>query len=600
MTSLPDPKRSSAVIIGASRFSHLEDIPSVRNNVRTLGWLLTENGFSGFRRERLSILLDPPDVQTVYRRLRDAANSTDDTLLIYFAGHGRIGGTQNDLYLCVSKTDPDELWCSAFPYEELRRVVRESPARKRLIILDCCFSGRAINDMSGLGAIHDQTIISGTYVLTATSANNVALAPDGETYTSFTDALLRVLYHGIDDGPEYLTCDLIYARVAKILTSRGLPKPRQQGSDTVSRLAFVRNAANSQAMSPIGKRPAAHRLSGEAPLRLARNTTVTTPSKAETRAPNRGNGTEDSFQDLLSPVTGGMRPDRAKTARQAFGPDTTPATNLHERARSQTSVSPLLPGPARPLAPARSSPAARVRKSLNSLPASATIRQNWWLAPAFVGFGLLTWITFLISAGLRGDPKRALIAIPYFAWTICFGVAAPTPQEESPAWLLVAFYFLWFMSFPHALYENRQWRLFKGDPEWSVLRAPSTEVRHVPLRASLNRGAWILLVALGLGWFSGLAFLTVGRRLPRLNLILGFALYSVWFVACMLLVGPGSAPIPTWLVIMILLVWLAAIVHAVLENRRILAGRYYVSPGDPAISIITDDTGGVSASSDPH
>ncbi len=69
------------------------------------------------------------------------------------------------------------------------------------------------------------------------------LAPPGERYTAFTGALLGLLNKGIPDGPELLTFAQIYPRLQYTLTSRQLPRPRQQGSDTIAHLALTRNLA---------------------------------------------------------------------------------------------------------------------------------------------------------------------------------------------------------------------------------------------------------------------------------------------------------------------------------------------------------------------
>ena len=139
---------------------------------------------------------------------------------------------------------PDEPPYSAWPYDELRRVVADSRATKKVVILDCCFSGRALADQAGdEETILGQVGIEGTYLLTATAANAAALAPPGEQYTAFTGALIGLLNKGIPGGPELLTFGQIYPRLRYTLTSRQLPRPRQQGSDTIADLALTRNLA---------------------------------------------------------------------------------------------------------------------------------------------------------------------------------------------------------------------------------------------------------------------------------------------------------------------------------------------------------------------
>ena len=243
MAVLPDPGRSRAVLIGASTYSHLEDLPAVRNNLSGFRDVLVAPALGGLPADNCMVVAEPARPVDVYRALRQHAAAAEDTLLVYFAGHGRTG-SRNELFLCLPGTDPDELAYSAWPYDELRRVVADSRATKKVVILDCCFSGRALADQAGdEETILGQVGIDGTYLLTATAANAVALAPPGEPYTAFTGTLLGLLSKGIPGGPELLTFAQIYPRLQYTLTSRQLPRPRQQGSDTIAHLALTRNLA---------------------------------------------------------------------------------------------------------------------------------------------------------------------------------------------------------------------------------------------------------------------------------------------------------------------------------------------------------------------
>ncbi|GLZ80088.1 hypothetical protein Afil01_48950 [Actinorhabdospora filicis] len=81
-----------------------------------------------------------------------------------------------------------------------RRAVPTSLRASRVMPLDCRFSGRAIDTLTGDGILTGQLDITGTYILTATAATQLALASAGERYTAFTGALLGVLREGIADG----------------------------------------------------------------------------------------------------------------------------------------------------------------------------------------------------------------------------------------------------------------------------------------------------------------------------------------------------------------------------------------------------------------
>jgi uncharacterized protein YjbI with pentapeptide repeats len=252
MAVLLDPGRSRAVLIGASTYSNLEDLPAVSNNLAGFRDVLVSPVLGGLPADNCTVLAEPAKPVDIYRALLKEAAAAEDTLLVYFAGHGRTG-TRNELWLCLPDTDPGELPYSAWPYDELRRVVADSCATKKVVILDCCFSGRALADQAGdEETILGQVGIEGTYILTATAANAVALAPPGERYTAFTGALLGLLNKGIPSGPELLTFAEIYPRLQYTLISRQLPRPRQQGSDTIAHLALTRNIACTGRAGPGG------------------------------------------------------------------------------------------------------------------------------------------------------------------------------------------------------------------------------------------------------------------------------------------------------------------------------------------------------------
>jgi hypothetical protein len=261
---LPDPERSYAVLIGVSayRSKELPGLPSVASNLDGLAEILTDPALGGLPAGRCITLRDPVGVPAVYRALRRYATAAQDTLLVYFAGHGRIGMARNELFLSLADTDPDELPVTALRFDLIREVFADSPAVNRVLILDCCFSGRAIPDMSGPEeTILGQVDIEGTYTLTATPGNEVALAPAGAAYTAFTGELLALVRAGIPGGPQFLTYASIYPRLLQTMTSRGFPRPRQCGTGTVSQLALARNPGYADPVpSQAGAAPVPQRL----------------------------------------------------------------------------------------------------------------------------------------------------------------------------------------------------------------------------------------------------------------------------------------------------------------------------------------------------
>jgi caspase domain-containing protein len=247
MSDLPDPIRSRALLIGTSTYScpDLPDIPAVRNNIADLYDVLTSPVLTGLYPDSCRRLREPPGNPQVYGALRKAAEEAQDTLLIYFAGHGKPG-KYNELYLCLAETDPDMLPVTAFRYEDLQEAVAGTRATKKVVILDCCFSGRALSrpDLAGdEDTILGNLDVAGTYILTAAPRNRVAMAPEGERHTAFTGTLLNILRTGIPRGPQFLTFPLIFPHLKSSLIARQLPRPSQVGSDTIEHLAISHNPA---------------------------------------------------------------------------------------------------------------------------------------------------------------------------------------------------------------------------------------------------------------------------------------------------------------------------------------------------------------------
>ncbi|MER5521290.1 tetratricopeptide repeat protein [Streptomyces sp. NPDC002763] len=243
---LPDPHRSRVVLIGASRYSDpaLPDLPAVGRTVTDLAGLLTEPSYRLVPESHCTVLLDDGDLRTVGDRLRSAVAEAEDLLLVYYAGHGLVAGRRHALYLAL----PDSRWeapeFNSLEYDKLRDAVLDSPAETKVVVLDCCFSGRAVGDsLSGDTGRIDRLEVAGTYVLTSAQRDQVALALPDEEHTAFSGRLIRLLREGVVGGPELLTVDDLYRRLSAIMAAEGLPTPRNRGAGTASSIALGINRA---------------------------------------------------------------------------------------------------------------------------------------------------------------------------------------------------------------------------------------------------------------------------------------------------------------------------------------------------------------------
>ncbi|MEK2474861.1 caspase family protein [Streptomyces noursei] len=234
----PNGAASRVVLIGTSRFTSpdLENFPSVAGNLQALWTALTHRTQGLLPPEHCRVVADPADPAAVGAALAWAGREAEELLLVYYAGHGIVDDTTGLLHLGLMHTDRDHLGFSAVPIDLVRRHVGEARARARVLVLDCCFSGRAISAMTGPTDLAlGQLDLAGTYTLTSTTGHRPSLAPPGEPYTAFTGALLDALA-----APVPLTLDEIHAQVDRTLLARGLPRPQRRSAGAGGSLVLMR------------------------------------------------------------------------------------------------------------------------------------------------------------------------------------------------------------------------------------------------------------------------------------------------------------------------------------------------------------------------
>ncbi|WP_432840617.1 YqgE/AlgH family protein [Dactylosporangium sp. CA-092794] len=244
---LADPRASRAVLLGGARYEWLPELPAVTRNLGAIAGALQDPDLWGLAPEHCTVLPDPDDPREASRTVRRAADeaAAEGMLVVYYAGHGLVDPIDGSLVLALRDTDPAVPYEAGLPFEHIRRAVAGSRARRRLVIIDCCYAGRAAGHLaageSGTEAVADQAGTDETALLVSAPRNRNAFAPPGEPYTAFTGELLRVLRGGLPDRPAILDVRTVWREVALRLRERGfeLPELRSAGDE----LALARNAA---------------------------------------------------------------------------------------------------------------------------------------------------------------------------------------------------------------------------------------------------------------------------------------------------------------------------------------------------------------------
>ncbi|MES4890961.1 caspase family protein [Streptomyces sp. NPDC096012] len=245
----PDGAASRAVLIGCSDFADIDlpAIPAVKSNLTDLRSALTDQPHGILPPEHCRVLADPADHRSVGMALAQAAREAEDLLLVYYTGHGLLD-EDGLLHLALSSTDPGHVGFTGVPADLVKRYLGRARARLRVLVLDCCFSGRAVAAMTESGSLLSaQLDVSGTYTLTSTTATAPSHAPPGQRHTAFTAALLDAL-----NQPEPLTLDDIHQHIDTVLHGMGLPRPQRRSVNAAGDLALVRGPVQPHAGPPTG------------------------------------------------------------------------------------------------------------------------------------------------------------------------------------------------------------------------------------------------------------------------------------------------------------------------------------------------------------
>lgn len=244
---LPDPQRSRVILMGTSEYNDeaIPDLLAAETSLRDLRILLSDPTFGIVPEENCITLLNEGDIRLLGRRLRSAISEAEDLLLVYFAGHGLIGGKRHELYLGLPDSEWNEPEFTSLEFEKLRSAVLNSHATTKVIILDCCFSGRVISETMAdpIASVVGQLDVDGTYVLTSAQRDQVALVLPGEEHTAFTGRLMKLLREGVPEGPQLLSIEDIYRHLLVVMQAQGLPQPQKRGTRTADLIALARNRA---------------------------------------------------------------------------------------------------------------------------------------------------------------------------------------------------------------------------------------------------------------------------------------------------------------------------------------------------------------------
>ncbi|RKT09228.1 WD-40 repeat-containing protein [Streptomyces sp. 1114.5] len=246
--SLPGAR---ALIIGTGTHvprSVLPDVPAVAETVRAISEELVAR--CGLAPDHVRTVIDPKDPLVLGNALTATAEAAESVLLVYYVGHGLVG-LDGELHLATRTSDhlTRGLAFRALRYSALREALFSSRARSIVLVLDCCYSGRAA-PVAGAAGLFEASYPGGGFLLASAAPEELALAPVGSRYTAFSGELLRLLREGDPAGPPQLTLGHIHRHLARALPGRGFPEPYCRSEGRAGDLVLTANPAYTSPPEP--------------------------------------------------------------------------------------------------------------------------------------------------------------------------------------------------------------------------------------------------------------------------------------------------------------------------------------------------------------
>lgn len=238
-------RKSRVILIGVPEAGPLEPIPHAARSVWKLRQLLTNNDIVGLLDEQVVQLPLPEreDIGLVLQDIRAICKEARDCLVFYYCGHGLYGDEQSPLYLTLKDSTDDDKQVNALKISDIQSQIAQSPAKTRVMILDCCYSGAAFEGgMSDASDIKPAIRLSGTYGMASVPTNDKARFITGDEYPLFSGQLIRTLEYGIKDAAEILSIDDVFEHVREEISARkDVAVPVKEVRDSADKMALAKN-----------------------------------------------------------------------------------------------------------------------------------------------------------------------------------------------------------------------------------------------------------------------------------------------------------------------------------------------------------------------
>jgi hypothetical protein len=248
-----------ALIIGINDYENasIPDLGTAVSDAKAIARVLEDK--YGFK---VKLLLDRDATkEAMYRELRRLATSTkpDDSVLIYFAGHGDLDRTYDDGWWIPA----DAVGGNPVTYLDniqVQKAMRSMKARHVLLISDSCYSGTLFGKARSLPPVIDDKYYLSLFNEKSrwgmTSGNKTPVSDRGtDGHSVFAYQLIKELEK--NDKP-FLSTQEIYTRIAPVIANNSeqtpLCRPIVSTGDQGGEFVFVASVKNEPPLTvPVGK-----------------------------------------------------------------------------------------------------------------------------------------------------------------------------------------------------------------------------------------------------------------------------------------------------------------------------------------------------------
>ena len=210
-----------ALIIGVSKFQDkfIADVPNIKQNVKQLKQVLSDN------ENKVVVSLNEKKnriLRKLYGLYLDA--DKDDTVFIYYSGHGLINPDDNQVYLTATDTTVEFMEHDGISVQAIYQLFVKIKAKRKVLVIDACNSGKIMDYASDNDFLKSQNV----YIITSASKNSPAYYPvdNPDVPTYFTGAFVDILTNGLSGYRKYIKPDEIYGELYKYSLSKRLPRPK--------------------------------------------------------------------------------------------------------------------------------------------------------------------------------------------------------------------------------------------------------------------------------------------------------------------------------------------------------------------------------------